>query len=74
MPPQGFQMLLEREWLHFGHKFSDRCGGAGAADDPNERCPVFLQWLDCVHQLTRQFPCDFQFNTAYLVRGGGHGG
>jgi len=60
--------LIEREWLDFGHKFADRCGlGAGATDDVNERSPVFLQWLDCVHQLLNQFPCAFQFSHAYLV-------
>ena len=60
-------MLVEREWLEFGHKFADRCGVGRATEDINERCPVFLQWLDCVHQLLNQFPCAFQFNQAYLV-------
>ena len=61
-------MLVEKEWLEFGHKFADRCGQGLPTDDANERCPVFLQWLDCVHQLLYQFPCAFQFNEAYLVK------
>ncbi|XP_042299763.1 myotubularin-related protein 3-like isoform X2 [Sceloporus undulatus] len=65
---EGFQVLVEMEWLDFGHKFADRCGHGENADDPNERCPVFLQWLDCVHQLQRQFPCSFEFNEAFLVK------
>lgn len=65
---QGFQVLCEREWLDFGHKFADRCGHAVGTDDPNERCPVFLQWLDCVHQLHSQFPCSFEFSQSYLVK------
>ncbi|KAJ8312915.1 hypothetical protein KUTeg_010288 [Tegillarca granosa] len=65
---EGFQVLVEREWLDFGHKFADRCGNGVASDDLNERCPVFLQWLDCVFQLYKQFPCAFQFNEAYLVK------
>lgn len=65
--PQGFQVLVEMEWLDFGHKFADRCGHGENSDDLNERCPVFLQWLDCVHQLQRQFPCSFEFNEAFLV-------
>lgn len=60
-------MLCEREWLDFGHKFADRCGQTVGGEDPNERCPVFLQWLDCVHQLIKQFPCSFQMSPAYLV-------
>ncbi|XP_069475394.1 phosphatidylinositol-3,5-bisphosphate 3-phosphatase MTMR3 isoform X2 [Ambystoma mexicanum] len=65
---EGFQVIVEMEWLDFGHKFADRCGHGETSDDLNERCPVFLQWLDCVHQLQRQFPCSFEFNEAFLVK------
>ncbi|XP_042193108.1 myotubularin-related protein 3 isoform X9 [Callorhinchus milii] len=65
---EGFQVLVETEWLDFGHKFADRCGHGENSDDLNERCPVFLQWLDCVHQLQRQFPCSFEFIEAFLVK------
>ncbi|CAL1281366.1 unnamed protein product [Larinioides sclopetarius] len=65
---KGFQVLVEREWLEFGHKFADRCGNPGGVDDKNEKCPVFLQWLDCVYQLLKQFPCHFEFNEQYLTR------
>ncbi|KAM4827800.1 phosphatidylinositol-3,5-bisphosphate 3-phosphatase MTMR3 isoform 2-T2 [Thomomys bottae] len=65
---EGFQVLVEMEWLDFGHKFADRCGHGENSDDLNERCPVFLQWLDCVHQLQRQFPCSFEFSEAFLVK------
>ncbi|XP_032789509.1 myotubularin-related protein 3 isoform X2 [Daphnia magna] len=65
---KGFQILVQREWIEFGHKFADRCGLLGGCEDTNERCPVFLQFLDCVHQLMSQFPTAFQFNHAYLVK------
>ncbi|XP_057378844.1 myotubularin-related protein 4-like isoform X3 [Daphnia carinata] len=65
---KGFQILVQREWIEFGHKFADRCGLLGGCEDTNERCPVFLQFLDCVHQLMNQFPTAFQFNHAYLVK------
>ncbi|XP_071946377.1 phosphatidylinositol-3,5-bisphosphate 3-phosphatase MTMR3-like isoform X2 [Antedon mediterranea] len=65
---KGFQVLVEREWLAFGHKFADRCGHAKQNDDANERCPVFLQWLDCVHQILTQFPTAFQFNETFLIK------
>ncbi|KAJ8266344.1 hypothetical protein GJAV_G00129320 [Gymnothorax javanicus] len=56
------------EWLDYGHKFGDRCGHQENGDDVSEQCPVFLQWLDCVHQLLKQFPCLFEFNEAFLVK------
>ncbi|XP_053702973.1 myotubularin-related protein 4 isoform X2 [Synchiropus splendidus] len=65
---EGFQVLVETEWLDFGHKFGDRCGHQENTDDVSEQCPVFLQWLDCVHQLLKQFPCLFEFNEAFLVK------
>ncbi|KIH51266.1 hypothetical protein ANCDUO_18649, partial [Ancylostoma duodenale] len=33
----------------------------------NERSPIFLQFLDAVHQLVHRFPTAFQFNDAYLI-------
>ncbi|KAJ3589277.1 hypothetical protein NHX12_010122, partial [Muraenolepis orangiensis] len=65
---EGFQVLVETDWLDYGHKFGDRCGHQENADDVSEQCPVFLQWLDCVHQLIKQFPCLFEFNEAFLVK------
>ncbi|XP_077826994.1 phosphatidylinositol-3,5-bisphosphate 3-phosphatase MTMR4 isoform X6 [Macaca mulatta] len=65
---EGFQVLVESDWLDFGHKFGDRCGHQENVEDQNEQCPVFLQWLDSVHQLLKQFPCLFEFNEAFLVK------
>lgn len=63
----GFTILINREWIEFGHKFSERCMNAPAVEDPNEKCPVFLQWVDCVHQIWKQFPSAFEFNQQFLV-------
>jgi myotubularin-related protein 3/4 len=63
----GFRALIELDWLMYGHKFSQRNGHAANHTDMNERCPVFLQWLDCVYQIQRQFPWAFEFNETFLV-------
>ena len=64
----GFRQLVEVDWLLFGHKFSQRNGHAADHTDINERCPVFLQWLDCVYQIIKQFPSAFQFNELFLLK------
>lgn len=64
----GFQILVQREWMQFGHKFDDRCGHGVDDIDLNECSLVFLQWLDCIYQLMMQNQTAFQFNETFLVR------
>ncbi|XP_037303464.1 myotubularin-related protein 6 isoform X2 [Manduca sexta] len=61
----GYQALIEKDWLSFGHKFTARCGHI--ACDGRERSPVFTQLLDCTWQLLRQRPEAFQFNERFLL-------
>lgn len=60
---KGFKMVIEKDWLAFGHKFHDRLGHMLR---PDERSPVFLQFIDCVFQMIHQFPTAFEFNEFYL--------
>lgn len=60
----GFLELIEKEWIQVGHKFHDRVGPGKAENE--EQSPVFLQFLDCVWQLWRQYPTYFEFNGALL--------
>lgn len=62
---QGYQALIEKDWLMFGHKFTDRCGFL--AGDAKEISPVFTQFIDATWQLLNQFPQSFQFNEKYLL-------
>ncbi|OAY64407.1 Phosphatidylinositol-3-phosphatase myotubularin-1 [Ananas comosus] len=98
---KGFQALVEKDWLAFGHPFSDRMGiptvseissgpselsrqsslgslsgspmwntsGSGSSSSTsgsmhgqmsNNYSPIFLQWVDCVAQLLRLYPCAFE--------------
>ncbi|KAH7952763.1 hypothetical protein HPB49_000957 [Dermacentor silvarum] len=61
----GFQALIEKDWLAFGHKFMDRCGMVQG--DQREVAPVFTQFVDAVWQLMHQFPSSFQFNERFLL-------
>jgi hypothetical protein len=66
---EGFGVLVEKDWLSFGHKFQERCAhtvdesGSGAT----ERSPIFVQWLECVQHVIVQAPAAFEFNEAFLV-------
>ncbi|KAG2456653.1 MTMR2 protein, partial [Polypterus senegalus] len=64
---RGFQVLIEKEWLTFGHRFQMRIGHGDKNHSDADRSPVFLQFIDCVWQLTRQFPAAFEFNEFFLI-------
>uniref|UniRef100_A0A671KIJ1 Phosphatidylinositol-3,5-bisphosphate 3-phosphatase MTMR2 n=1 Tax=Sinocyclocheilus anshuiensis TaxID=1608454 RepID=A0A671KIJ1_9TELE len=64
---RGFQILLEKEWLSFGHRFQQRVGHGDRNHTDADRSPIFLQFIDCVWQMTRQFPAAFEFNEYFLI-------
>ncbi|KAK2852116.1 hypothetical protein Q5P01_008392 [Channa striata] len=64
---QGFQVLVEKEWIGFGHKFAARVGHGDENHANSERSPLFVQFIDCVWQMTRQFPAAFEFNELFLI-------
>lgn len=64
---RGFQVLIEKEWLSFGHRFQLRVGHGDKNHADADRSPVFLQFIDCVWQMTRQFPSAFEFNEYFLI-------
>jgi len=69
---RGLCLLIEKEWCSFGHKFASRYGHIAVDHvDKNyahgERAPIFLQFIDCVYQIIRQFPLAFEFNENALL-------
>eukprot|EP01102_Stenamoeba_stenopodia_P002829 TRINITY_DN1269_c0_g2_i1.p1 TRINITY_DN1269_c0_g2~~TRINITY_DN1269_c0_g2_i1.p1 ORF type:complete len:741 (+),score=156.13 TRINITY_DN1269_c0_g2_i1:149-2371(+) len=66
---EGFLVLLEKEWLTFGHQFARRAGHGANITNPkdSQRSPIFLQFMDSVWQLLQQFPTAFEFNGTLLI-------
>ena len=55
---RGFALLVEKEWLAFGHKFGTRRALG---------MPIFVQFLDAVEQLRLQNAAAFEWNEAFLL-------
>lgn len=66
----GFERLIEKEWLAYGHKVQDRGGHVTSLEQKerdDEESPIFLQFLDCVYQYLVQYPTQFGFNQDFLL-------
>ena len=64
---EGFAVVIEKEWLSFGHKFQQRVAHADPDFNNQERSPIFIQWLECVWNLTEQLPAAFEFDERLLI-------
>ncbi|XP_032877261.1 myotubularin-related protein 9 [Amblyraja radiata] len=64
----GFEALIEREWLQAGHPFQQRCAQSAYSNSKQKNeAPTFLLFLDCCWQIQHQFPCSFEFNEQFLI-------
>lgn len=68
---RGFEWLIEKEWTNAGHPFYLRNNKSAFAFNSQqitkEQNPTFLLFLDCVHQIYKQFPNSFEFNEKFLI-------
>ncbi|KFO37450.1 Myotubularin [Fukomys damarensis] len=64
---EGFEILVQKEWISFGHKFASRIGHGDKNHTDADRSPIFLQFIDCVWQMSKQFPTAFEFNERFLI-------
>ena len=64
---KGFEVLIEKEWISFGHRFLLRIGHGDERHADTDRSPIFLQFIDCVWQIMQQFPTVFEFNEHFLM-------
>lgn len=46
---EGFELLIEKEFCSFGHRFLDRCGSHVARKNEDEQAPIFIQFLVLLH-------------------------
>jgi len=62
---RGLCILIQKEFCNFGHGFRRRLGNGEVPT--SEYSPIFVQWIECVYQLTVQFPEAFEFSTSLLL-------
>lgn len=59
-------MVIDKDWLSFGHQFGRRLGQFTEHDLSN-RSPIFLQFLDAIRIILRGIPNKFEFNEKLLL-------
>ena len=64
---EGFAVLIEKEWVSFGHQFAARNGCDFGKDKKKERSPIFIQFIHAVYQMAIQYPTAFEFNNNMLL-------
>jgi myotubularin-related protein 3/4 len=67
----GFRVLFEKEWTLAAHPFFDRLiesfGTVTLYLFLICEAPIFIQFLDCIHQLLLQNPSSFEYNEQFLL-------
>ena len=65
---KGYMILIEKDFLSFGHQFQIRNGYYSDKDyKEDQNSPILLQYLDATHQLLVNYPMYFEFNMDFLI-------
>ena len=65
---RGYMILIEKDFVSFGHQFRYRNGYCSKEEvSENQESPILLQYLDATQQLLVQYPMYFEFNMKFLV-------
>ena len=64
---EGFAVLIEKDWISFGHQFAIRNGCDLRPEKRSERSPIFIQFLHVIYQLMIQYPTAFEFKQNLLI-------
>jgi len=63
----GFESLIQSNWVSLGFPFSRNHTLSNLSSKITNLNPTFLLFLDCVHQISHQFPSKFEFLPQYLI-------
>ena len=64
---EGFAVLIEKDWVSYGHQFAIRNGCDYRQEKKKERSPIFIQFLHAVYQIMVQYPTAFEFEQNMLL-------
>ena len=64
---KGFAVLIEKDWISFGHQFATRNGCDCRSEKKKERSPIFIQFLHAIYQIMKQYPNAFEFRENMLL-------
>ena len=63
----GFEGLVQSNWVSLGFQFSRSHTLSNLSNKVSNLNPSFLLFLDCVHQMSLQFPSKLEFLPQYLM-------
>ena len=64
---EGFAVLVEKDWISFGHQFAVRNECDFRPEKKKERSPIFIQFLHAIYQIMMQYPTAFEFQQNLLI-------